>query len=151
MTAWIKPNGPQNPYSGIFMNAATDGTYAGINVGLDGGFQIGYTWNDDAATYDFPSTITVPDGQWSFVAVSVGPTQAVIYAHDGTTFQANSNDVPHLEQGFNGLSRIGMDYIYAPDTVFNGLIDEVAIFKRHFSALGKSRFPGRRFGTRCVD
>jgi len=43
MAAWIKPNGPQTPYSGIFLNAATDGTYAGITVGMDGGFQIAYT------------------------------------------------------------------------------------------------------------
>ena len=77
MAAWIKPNGPQTPYSGIFLNAATDGTYAGITVGMDGGFQIAYTWDNDPATYDFPSTVSVPDGQWSFVAVSVGPTQAV--------------------------------------------------------------------------
>ncbi len=134
MTAWIKPTGPQNPYAGILMNAATDGTYAGINIGLDGGFQVGYTWNDDAATYNFPSTVTVPDGQWSFVAVAVGPTQAVIYAHDGTTLQINTNELTHLSQGFTGLSRIGMDYLYAPDTVFNGSIDEVAVFKRTMSA-----------------
>jgi hypothetical protein len=135
MTAWIKPNGPQFPYTGIFMHAtALDGTYAGISIGKDGGLEIGYTWNDDASTYDFPTTVTVPDGQWSFVAVTVGPTQAVIYAHDGTTFQTNVNLVPHPVQGFNGLSRIGMDYIYAPDTVFNGVVDEVAIFKSTFSA-----------------
>ena len=134
MAAWIKPNGAQNPYAGIFTEAAAiDGSYAGLNIGLDGGFQIGYTWNDDAATYNFPSTVTVPDGQWSFVAVTVSETQAVVYAHDGSTFQTSVNPVPHLEQGFNGLSRIGMDYIYAPATVFNGDIDEVAIFKREFS------------------
>jgi len=133
MAAWIRPSGSQNPYAGILMNAATDGTYSGINIGLDGGFQIGYTWNNDAATFDFPSTVMVPDGQWSFVAVSVGPTQAVIYAHDGTSFQTNVNPVAHLEQGFNGLTRIGMDFIFAPDTVFNGDIDEVAVFKRTLS------------------
>jgi hypothetical protein len=134
MTAWIKPNGPQNPYAGIFMSASTDGTYAGINVLSNGGWQIGYTWNDDPGTYDFPSTITVPDGQWSFVAVSVGPTQAVVYAHDGTTFQSSVNPFPHPVQGFNGLSRIGMDYIFAPDTAFNGLVDEVAIFGQTLTA-----------------
>src|ERR1044071_3619919 len=134
ITAWIKPSGPQSPYAGIFMNAATDGTYAGISVASNGGFQIAYTWDNDPSTYDFPSTVTVPDGQWSFVAVSVGPTQAVIYAHDGTTFQMNSNVFPHAVQGFNGLSRIGMDFIGAPDTVFNGVVDEVAIFNRTFSA-----------------
>lgn len=134
IAAWIKPNGSQSPYAGIFMNAATDGTYSGLNIGMDGGFQIGYTWNNDAATYDFPSTVTVPDGQWSFVAVSVGPTQAVIYAHDGTTFQSSANGLPHPVQGFNGLSRIGLDYIYAPDTVFNGTIDEVSVFNQTMSA-----------------
>ncbi len=134
MTAWIKPNGPQNSYAGILVNAGTDGTYAGLSMGLDGGFQIGYTWNDDPAAYDFASTVTVPDGQWSFVAVSVGPTEAVIYAHDGVALQSNTNALPHIDQGFNGLSRIGMDYIYAPYTVFNGQIDEVAVFKRTLSA-----------------
>lgn len=140
LAAWIKPNGPQNPYAGIFTQLANDAnfgfTYSGLNIGKDGGFQIGYTWNDDATTYDFPSTVTIPDGQWSFVAVSVEATQAVIYAHDGTTFQTNINAVPHPEQGFNGLSRIGMDYAYSdaiPPTVFNGSIDEVAVFKRTLS------------------
>jgi hypothetical protein len=140
ITAWIKPNGSQNPYAGIFTQLANDPvfsyTYSGLNIGKDGGFQIGYTWNDDATTYDFPSTVTVPDGQWSFVAVSVNATQAVIYAHDGANFQTNINAVPHPEQGFNGLSRIGMDYAYVdfdPSPVFNGSIDEVAVFKRTLS------------------
>src|SRR5260370_40272995 len=103
-------------------------------MSLDGGLQIGYTWNNDAAALEVRSRVSVPDGQLACVAVWVGPTQAVIYAHDGTSFQMTSNAVPHLEQGFNGLSRIGMDYIGAPDTVFNGLIDEVAIFKRTLTA-----------------
>jgi hypothetical protein len=135
MVSWIKPNGPQDPYAGIFLQASTlDGTFAGISIGSNGGFQISYTWNGDPATYDFPSTVTVPDGQWSFVAVSVSATQAVIYAHDGTTFQTNVNPVPHVEQGFNGLSRIGMDFAYLPEIVFNGAIDEVAVFNRTLSS-----------------
>ena len=142
MTAWIKPNGAQNPYAGIFMAGSDhDATYSGLNITSNGGFQIGYTWGGDPLTFDFPSTVTVPDGQWSFVAVTVSSTQAVIYAHDGTTFQTNINVTPHLEQGFNGLSRIGMDYFlltyyypgFQPITAFNGGIDEVSIFKRELS------------------
>lgn len=142
MTAWIRPVGPQNPYAAIFMQGYDyDPSYAGLSMGSNGGFQIGYTWNGDPLTYDFPSTITVPDGQWSFVGVTLNSTQAVVFAHDGTTFQTNVNLVPHDPQGFNGLSHIGRDlwlesgYIYGfqPLTMFNGDIDEVAIFKRELT------------------
>jgi hypothetical protein len=134
LAAWIQPSGAQNAYSGIFTHAsAIDGSYAGLNMGPNGGLEIGYTWNDDSATYNFSSGVTVPAGQWSFVAVTVDPNQAVVYAHDGTTFQSSTNVTPHAVQGFNGLSRIGMDYIGAPVTVFNGAIDEMAVFKRAFS------------------
>jgi hypothetical protein len=134
MTAWVKPSGPQGPYCGMFTSASLDGTYAGINIGNNGGLELGYTWNDDPATYDFSTGLTLPDGQWAFAAVAVNATQAVVYLHDGTSFQSVTNSVAHDVQGFNGLSRIGMDYIYYPDTVFNGSLDEVAIFNRTLSA-----------------
>jgi len=136
ITAWIKPNGPQSPYAGILTTVSVPDditSYSGLNIGPSGGLQIGYGWNNELASFDFPSAVTVPDGQWSFVAVAVAPDHAVIFAHDGNTFLVDSNVVPHVSQSFGGYTRIGKDplqHLYVPPAVFNGDIDEVAIFDR---------------------
>lgn len=135
MTAWVKPSGPQNPYAGIVFQWANVPalTSSGLMVGKDGGLQLGYTWNNTASTYDFPSTISLPANQWSFVALSVSPNSATLMAHDGTTLQTNVNIATHAAQGFQGLTHIGMDPFDPANATFNGSVDEVAIFNRTLS------------------
>lgn len=132
MTAWVKPNGAQNPYAGIaFQWANVPGlTYSGLMAGKDGGLQLGYTWNSTASTYDFPSTITLTDAQWQFIAVAVSPGSATLCSHDGTTFQTSMNVTAHAVQGFQGVTHIGMDPFDPANATFNGDIDEVAVFNR---------------------
>lgn len=153
MTAWVKPNGPQTAYSGIVFQWANSPalTYSGLMVGKDGGMQLGYTWANTASTYDFPSTVTLTDGQWQFIAVAVSPTSATLCADDGSTFQTAVNTTTHAVQGFQGVTHIGMDP-FTP-TVFNGDIDEVAVFNRTLNvgeiyslyAAGKGELPPQIF------
>lgn len=130
MTAWIKPNGAQTAYNGIVFQWANVPalTYSGLMVGKDGGLQLGYDWNADPVAEEWASPITLTDNQWQFVALSVSPDQAVLCAHDGTTFQVGTNVALHSVQGFQGVTHIGRDFF--ANAGFNGDIDEVAVFNR---------------------
>lgn len=136
ITAWVKPNGPQNPYAGIVFQWANIPalTYSGLMMGKDGVSQLGYTWNNDPTTYDFASPITLTDNQWSFVAMTVSPNEAKLYAHDGTALQTAANTFVHVNQPFSGVTHIGMDPFDPASATFNGAIDEVAVFNRTLNA-----------------
>jgi hypothetical protein len=138
MCMWIKPTGAFDLYSGLLVNRQS---------GVSGGFgfvgpvagQLGYTWNNNsAATYGFQSGLVPPANVWSFVSLVLSPTNAVIsMANSGGVFSA-TNVLAHTSDVFGNLWRIGQDANDAPNNlttrVFNGVIDEVAVFNYDLSA-----------------
>jgi hypothetical protein len=91
--------------------------------------EIGYTWNqNNANTYGWPSRLFTPPGQWSFVALTVAPTQAIIYAGTNGVLSWTTNAIPHDVEPWDGPTAIGADTLSGPSRVFNGKIDEVAVF-----------------------
>lgn len=97
--------------------------------------ELGYTWNTNSSlTWNYDSQLYPPLNQWSFVALTVTPTNATIYLYyvDATSGVTNLlqsvNTLPHTPEAFSGgIIRIGDD-TFDDYRVFPGLIDEVAVF-----------------------
>ena len=130
ITAWIYPTGIASDYAGVCFYRS-GGTVAGINYGGSVGSNtgmIGYTWDNDQNTWNWTSGLTPPANQWSFVALVVQPTSAIMYLVTTNGRQSATNTYAHPSQGFSGTGTIGTDAYDAAGRAFNGLIDEVAVF-----------------------
>ncbi len=131
LECWIKPNGAQPDYAGVFFHrGSAGGTATGIDFkGTTG--QLGYHWSDQANTYGWDSGLIPADGVWNYVALAVTPTKATMYMYDGTTWSAAVNEVAHPVQAFADVTRLGADQDAA--RFFSGWIDEAAIYAKTLS------------------
>jgi len=130
---WIYPEGIQPSAVGLYVNRNA-GTVAGL--GYYGNDRLGYKWNNDGSdTWGFNSGLLIPTEVWSYVAVAIEPTQAVLYLYNTNGLQTATNIVTHANMTWDGSAaniRIGSDNSTA--TVFNGKIDEVVVFNRALAA-----------------
>ncbi|HWC60191.1 MAG TPA: LamG-like jellyroll fold domain-containing protein, partial [Verrucomicrobiae bacterium] len=97
--------------------------------------ELGYVWNSNSpAAAGFNSGLYPPLNQWSFVALVVQTNQATLYLYyiDPITSQPvlNSavNPILHSNEMFNVAGTIGTDPVAYTARVFNGYIDDVAVF-----------------------
>jgi hypothetical protein len=128
-TMWINPTLEPDSFCGLEVNRS--GNNPG-GFGYTGG-HLGYTWNNNnAATYNatWSSNLVPPLNQWSFVALVVTPTNAVVYMTDPANadnlLSANTT-VANSVEAKTGTWYIGAD-ITGANRTFNGRIDEVAVF-----------------------
>jgi len=132
-TAWLYPLGIQENWSGLLVSRG--GTGGGINYNDQQ--MLGYTWNNNsAATYGFVSGLLIPTNQWSFVAVVISPTNAILYLINGTTVRTATNTLAHTSDVFGNNWQIGHDDNSGNNNgtrTFNGIIDEVAVYLRSLS------------------
>ena len=132
ITGWINARGAQAAGMGLIVNRAGQ-TTAGITIDIGGGLSLSYDWADDPTTYNWPSTISLADSDWTYVALVVQPNQAALFAAsaaDITTWAGATNPVSHLVQPFEGPTLFGADLQTNGNFFLNGSIDEVAIFNR---------------------
>ena len=132
ISLWIHPNGVQANSAGLFVNR-NSGTVAGLSY-YDND-RLGYKWNNDGSeTWSFNSGLLILTDVWSFVALVVEPTQATLYLYNTNGLQSASNLVAHNTMSWGGNEadiRLGCNN---NGTLFNGRIDEVAVFKRALTA-----------------
>lgn len=133
MTAWVYPNGPQQDYAGLLV-FGTDGNAGlayGGNYSTNAG-QLIYWWN--GATYGFVSGLVIPPNQWSFVTVVVEPTNATLYLGSSNSLSSAADPIPHAIETFAANGQLGHQPGRGPDDrVFDGLVDEVAVFDFAFT------------------
>jgi len=125
MSAWIKRNGPQSNYTGIFFtrNMPVNDLACGLMIS-PGGTNIGYTWNDNSsATWSWASGLVVPDNEWCFVALVVEPTQATVYVNEDYAV----NSINHVAQEFSEPLWLGQ-CTYSADRFFDGQIDDARVY-----------------------
>lgn len=125
ITAWIYPVGIPTDWAGIVFYRS-GGTTAGLNYSTGG--MLGYTWNNLQTTWGWNSGLIPPPNQWSFVALAVQPSQAILYLFTTNGLLTATNTLTHPNQAFAGDGTIGTDPYSSVGRVFNGTIDEVAIF-----------------------
>ncbi len=134
ITAWIYPDGNQNAWSGIFFARSPDTGAAGI--GFSGGLnELGYTWNNnDGNTWGWSSGVTAPTNVWSFVALTITPTNAAIYVFNTNSLQSSVHNYAHILQPFEASSiQIGADPGDDSGRVFIGTVGQVAVFGQALS------------------
>ena len=118
ITAWIKPNGIQDDYSGIWMN---DGNAAGFNF-REGNNTLGYHWPGGQWWWD--SNLTVPANEWSYVAMVVQPGSVRLFVNGVAATHNIAIQSVNLDD-----FRIGSYQGWEGRTFF-GEIDEVCAWNR---------------------
>jgi len=132
MSAWIYPNGVQADYAGLVVSSSDAGLAYGGDFSSNAG-QLIYWWNY-GSTYTFVSGLTIPSNQWSFVAVVIEPTKATLYLGTSNTLSTAVNPILHNSDSWGaGTAQIGGQGNSPDFRIFNGSIDEVALFNYAFT------------------
>lgn len=121
MSAWIKPVGAQNDWSGLVFCRGGN-TTAGLSLRANN--ELRYHWNDGG--YNFSSNLILPDNQWSHVALVVTPGGVSLYLNGKAA--VNNYAVPLDE--FDAPIKIGHD---SGGRYFKGYVDEVCVYNRALS------------------
>ena len=118
-TGWVKPNGVQADYSGIF--SLSDGAVLNFREGNN---TLGIHWPGPSAYWWYDSNLIVPANEWSFVAIAVTPTSVTLYVNEQKhTWNITTNP-------FN-LNRIQIGTYYGWNSrSYKGLIEEATFWKR---------------------
>jgi hypothetical protein len=129
LTAWVYPFGDITNYQSVVYSRASTYSKGITYIALPGRFNmIGYTWNqNNVNTYGWPSGLITPPGQWSFVALTIAPSQAIMYVGTSGVLRASTNAIAHDVEAFNGVTMFGADTA-ANDRTFMGQLDEVSVF-----------------------
>ena len=117
VSAWIKPNGVQDEYTGIVMG---DGSAAGLNFRPN--MALAYHW--PGGQWWWNSGLIVPADVWSHVAMVVSPTSITVYLNG---VAATHNITPQMAN--IQTMKIG-SYQAWDGRNFRGEIDEVCIWNR---------------------
>jgi hypothetical protein len=132
LTGWIYPNGSQVDYAGLLVSSSDAGFGYGGDFSGNAG-QLIYWWNN-GSTYTYQSGLVIPSNQWSFVAVVIEPTKASLYLGSGGALSSAVNSASQTSEAWAGEAHIGhQPGRAADDRVFNGSIDEVAVFNYAFT------------------
>jgi len=121
MSAWVKPEGIQNDYTGIVM---ADGSAAGFNF-KNGNNSLAYHW--PGGSWSWNSGLIVPAGEWSHVAITTDPTGVTLYVNGMASKHSTSISAATIES-----FRIG-SYQGWGSRNYVGEIEEVCIWNRTLS------------------
>src|SRR5439155_15190747 len=83
------------------------------------------------------SDLIPPLNVWSFVALVLSPTDAILYMANSSGLFSATNVLAHTSDVFGNNWQIGhdaQDGVNSTTRVFNGVIDEVAVFTYDLSA-----------------
>ena len=130
ISAWVRRSGSQASSAGIFFTRAGS-SVAGLRFGSTNDLR--YNWNNVSAAYNFSSGLVPPDGQWTFAAVVVEPSRAILYINTGTGLRSATNTTTHAIEEFNAVSYVGWDQ-NSITRRFKGAIDDVRVCNRALSA-----------------
>lgn len=130
ITGWIKRNGTQASWAGIFF-CRSGTTTSGLNFGTAN--ELRYTWNNVGGTYNWNSGLVPPDGLWTFFALAISPTQAVMYMATNATLQAATNPVANAAQAFAGTTYLGYDSASSARRI-SGSLDEIVVYNHTLTA-----------------
>ena len=143
-SVWLKRNGTQVDFTGIFNSRGTNhvsGMIFAYNYGT-----LGYNWNDSNQAYYFNSELTPPDGAWCMCVVTVTSTEAKFYLGQSSGITTATNTTIHASTTLDAL-KLAVDDVGLSRN-FNGSIAQASLYNRaltaaeisqNFNAL-KSRF-----------
>ena len=129
-SVWLKRNGTQVDFTGIFNSRGTNpvsGMIFAYNYGT-----LGYNWNDSNQAYYFNSGLTPPDGAWCMCVVTVTPTEAKFYLCQSSGITTATNTMAHGSTTLDALT-LGADTVGLSRN-FNGSIAQASLYNRALSA-----------------
>lgn len=129
ITGWVHSEELQSNGAAVFFNRTAS---SGSGIRFKTGNQLGYQWKGTPSSTGFDSGLTIPNNSWCFVALSVSPTRATLYLHDGSSLQSSSNSAAHPTENFSSTSYLGWDTNQSAK--FKGVIDDVRIFQREIGS-----------------
>ncbi len=124
ISAWIKIDVAQASFAGILFSA--NGSATGLN--FRNGNQIGYHYNDNAATYNYGGGPIIPYNLWTHVALVTSANASTIFVNGVPYVNSVANAAVNFNSGFN----LGNDRNNASRTM-TGQIDEVCFYNRTLS------------------
>ena len=124
---WIRRNGDQGQYDGILFSRGTNTT--GMNFFSSN--QLGYHWNDTAATYNWASGLIIPNSTWCMIAVSISTNSATAYLCQTSGITTSTNTTSHASSVLNAIN-LARDT--AASRFFNGNIAISQLYNRALSA-----------------
>lgn len=140
ITGWVKRDGSQAAWAGlVFCRGGT--TTVGFNFGTHD--ELRYHW--DGGQYGWDSGLVVPDGVWTFVALTVRPNAATIFMDAGSGLQFANHSGTHRAQAFDATLTIGRDPNSSTRS-FHGSLDEIRVYDRSLS-LGELQDLANGFGS----
>jgi len=117
-TGWIKPNGIQPDYSGVF--SLSEGCVLNFREGNN---TLGVHWKGGTYWW-WDSNLVVPANEWSYVAITVTPTEITLFVNE-------QQHTWSLTTTAFDLSEIYIGTYYGWDSRnFNGLIEEATFWKK---------------------
>jgi hypothetical protein len=122
ITCWLKRRGTQNLGGLVMQRDGANANATGLQIWDGSNNDLRANWND--ADWGTATALVPPDNTWTFGAMVITPTNTTIYMDDrSVTFNST-----HAVHDFSvGNILIGQD-AYSATRVFNGSIDEVAVF-----------------------
>jgi hypothetical protein len=132
--AWIYPTAAVEPANCafIFNRGGTDTS----GFGYGGNNNLGYTWNNAGNTFGFVSGLVPASNQWSFVALVISPTNAIIYLYNTNGQFSATNTVAHTVGTWTNAVMLGDDPSSTgtpQNRAFTGSMDELAVFNHCLS------------------
>lgn len=120
--AWIKPEGPQKPWSGVIVS---EGENNACGIIFRENHELGYMWEDkNGSRWNWSSGLIVPLNRWSHVALVITPSEAALYLNGKKATHHIKNEVKALD----GIMSLGSDRKVS-GRFFKGLMDEVRVWK----------------------
>lgn len=142
ITAWINPSGNVGNNWALFtwINGSDKAGFGFGGSSSNNVAELGYTWDTNSpSTYNFNSGLYPPVGEWSFVALTITPTNSTIYLYyvdvnntGATNLFKSVQSITNIPEAFSGgTTWIGSDGNASHN--FTGMLDEVAVFKKSLS------------------
>ena len=129
ITGWFNSVPNNNSYiGGVYSRGSNGGPGMGFGYASGGAKQLGYQWG--LTDYAWNSGLFLPDNLWTFVALAVSPSGAIMYMN----LQSASNTLSEPPITFNGSMEIGTDASALATRSFNGLINNVRFYDRALPA-----------------
>ena len=129
ITGWVHSDDLQADGAAVFFNRSGSSA-SGIRFKPNN--KLAYQWSNTPSSSGFDSDLTVASNSWCFIALSVTPTQATLYLHDGYTLQSVNNTAPHQVENFSSTSYLGWDT--SQSAMFKGIIDDIRIHQRELDS-----------------
>jgi concanavalin A-like lectin/glucanase superfamily protein len=126
MAGWIKRNGSQVDWSSFIMMR---GTATGFNLVAN---QLAYHWSDTSASWSARPNTPIPDGEWTFCAVTVAPDVATFYING---VEMDTNVTTHGSVNWDANIYLGGDSTYTGSRrMTDAWVDDISLFSRVLTA-----------------